>query len=351
MMLVLAGVVIVASVALGRASYEVESAREAEYVELDDAWVHYKAGGEGPPVLLVHDWLSSSRIWERLSAQLQSSFTVYSLDLRGFGESDKPLSGYGIRRGGRLLHAFCAHFGITGAGVVGHGIGGDVAVKLAADHPETVGRLVLVCAPAREEQIDLPTPLWLATLPVIGPIFFALARSWRLWRRLGMRPFVLEKSSLEEQVVEDAAKPTPASFRATYGAVLREVSGGRLLRQARRIRAPALLVAGEDDQIVDPRSVESWVQSIPQTGAHYIERCGHLPMIEQPYEFGAHVLHFLAGGESSKTAGETLFPVDEGAKPSSEEDTAERDFVSPDEEPFGGAGERRREREDRDDEH
>jgi pimeloyl-ACP methyl ester carboxylesterase len=49
-----------------------------------------------------------------------------------------------------------------------------MAVKLAADHPDVVGRMVLVATPANEDQIDLPTLLWLATLPVVGPVFYAL---------------------------------------------------------------------------------------------------------------------------------------------------------------------------------
>jgi pimeloyl-ACP methyl ester carboxylesterase len=157
------------SLALGRTAHEVHSARDTEYLELEGSWIRYNVIGGGPPVLLVHGWLSSSRVWEQLAGRLAQRFTVYTLDLTGFGESDKPLSGYGVRYGSRLLYAFCAHFGLTRTNVIGHDIGGDMAVKLAADHPDVVGRLVLVATPADDEQMDLPTPLWLATLPVVGP--------------------------------------------------------------------------------------------------------------------------------------------------------------------------------------
>ena len=136
------GVIVAASIALGRTAYEVESARDTEYLELEGTWIRYNILGGGPPVLLVHGWLSSSRIWEQLAARLAQRFTVYTLDLSGFGESDKPLSGYGVRNGSRLLYAFCAHFGLTRTNVVAHDLGGDMAVKLAADHPDLVGRLV-----------------------------------------------------------------------------------------------------------------------------------------------------------------------------------------------------------------
>jgi pimeloyl-ACP methyl ester carboxylesterase len=139
-LLVLIGAVLAASVALGRVSHEVESARDTEYLELEGTWIRYRVMGGGPPVLLVHGWLSSSRIWEQLAGRLAQRFTVYTLDLSGFGESDKPLSGYGVRSGSRLLYAFCAHFGLTRTNIIGHDLGGNMAVKLAADHPDLVGR-------------------------------------------------------------------------------------------------------------------------------------------------------------------------------------------------------------------
>src|SRR3712207_1076374 len=117
--------------------------RDTEYLELEGTWIRYNVIGGGPPVLLVHGWLSSSRVWDQLAPRLAQRFTVYTLDLAGFGESDKPLSGYGVRNGSRLLYAFCAHFGLTRAGVIAHDLGGAMAVKLAADHPDLVGRLVL----------------------------------------------------------------------------------------------------------------------------------------------------------------------------------------------------------------
>src|ERR671911_1576524 len=175
--LVLVVLVIGATLLLGRTTSEVESARDTEYLELEGVLVRYNVMGGGPAVVLVHGWLTSSRLWEQLAGRLAQRFTVYTLDLNGFGESDKPLSGYGIRNGSRLLYAFCAHFGLTHANVIGHDLGGAMAVKLAADHPHVVGRLVVISAPADEDQIDLPTMLWLVPLPVLGPIFYSLGRT------------------------------------------------------------------------------------------------------------------------------------------------------------------------------
>jgi pimeloyl-ACP methyl ester carboxylesterase len=292
---VVVAVILAASIVLGRDAREVESARDTEYLELEGVWIRYDVIGGGPAVVLVHGWLSSSRIWEQLAARLAQRFTVYTLDLPGFGESDKPLSGYGIRNGSRLLYAFCAHFGLTRANVIGHDLGGAMAVKLAADHPDVVGRLVVVSAPADEEQIDLPTMLWLVTVPVVGPIFYALGRVARPVRRLWMRPFVADSDDLTDVIVDDAGRSTPAAVSKTLSISRRELSRGRLARQARIIKIPLLVVAGEEDQIVDPQSVGVWAGGVERAEISLIDECGHMPMVERIAEFNAQILAFLTG--------------------------------------------------------
>jgi len=288
-------VILAASIVLGRDTREVESARDTEYLELEGVWIRYNVIGGGPAVVLVHGWLSSSRIWEQLAGRLAQRFTVYTLDLSGFGESDKPLSGYGIRNGSRLLYAFCAHFGLTHANVIGHDLGGAMVVKLAADHPDVVGRLVVISTPADEDQIDLPTILWLVTVPVVGPIFYALGRAARPVRRLWMRPFVADSDDLTEEIVDDAGRSTPAAVSKTLSISRREISRGRLARQARIIKIPLLVVAGEEDQIVDPQSVGVWASGVDRAEIYLIDECGHMPMVERVAEFNAQILAFLTG--------------------------------------------------------
>jgi pimeloyl-ACP methyl ester carboxylesterase len=321
--LLLVGLLVASSAALSRTTREVDSARDTEYLELEGNWIRYSVTGGGPPVLLVHGWLSSSRGWRRLAERLAQRFTVYTLDLAGFGDSDKPISGYGIRYGSRLLYAFCAHFGLSRVAVIGHDVGGTMAMKLAADHPDVVGRLVLVATPADENQVDLPTLLWFATLPVIGPLFYTLGRFFRPLRRLWVRPFVLDAEDLTEEVVDDAGKSTPAAVSKTLSVMQREISRGRLVRQAGIVKIPVLLIAGEEDQIVDPRATDDWTRTVPAEVV-FLDECGHLPMLERTAEFDARVLAFLTGDSryldtatepQEEMAGEDLDAVETPEKP------------------------------------
>ncbi len=326
-LILLVVVVVAVSLMLGRVSYEVQSARDTEFVELEGRWVRYSVTGGGPPVVLVHGWLSSSRVWDQVVPKLSQRFTVYTLDLAGFGESDKPLGGYGARYGSRLLYAFCAHFGLARATIVGHDLSGAMAVKLAADHPDIVGRLVLVAAPADEEQIDLPTLLWLGTLPVVGPIFYTLGRYLKPVRKLWLRSFVHDPKDLPNNLVEDAGKPTPAAASKAFTVTRHEISGGRVARQARIIKVPILLLAGEDDQIIDPRAVGDWGQNAAQAEIALLDGCGHLPMVESSSEFSARLLAFLTGDEGYL---EHVKEVPQPVRENHAEETREEDAEEPD---------------------
>ena len=347
LVLVLVVFFVVASLFLGRSYSEIESARDTEYVELDGNYIRYRVAGSGPPLLLVHGWMFSSRIWERLTERLSENFTVYSLDLKGFGDSDKPLTGYGVRHGGRLLYSFCARFGLTRATVVGHDIGGGMAVRLAVDHPEMVERLVLVSVPAEEEQMDLPTLLWLATLPVVGPAFYSLGGLLSPLRSLWLRAFVLHNRDLPRAAVKDAGKSVPAAVKKTYDAVRQEISGGRLISQARGVGVPVLLVVGEEDQIVDPDSVETWADIFPNAETSLIRRCGHLPMVERTEELGASIREFSSDGATQPAQPvrqpevpreRMLPPNDENEEPEeTEKSTRRRQVSSPNDTPAPAA--------------
>ncbi|WP_119067417.1 alpha/beta fold hydrolase [Rubrobacter indicoceani] len=322
-------VLLIASLAVGRSTYQVESARDTEYLELEGDWVRYNVIGGGPPVILVHGWLSSSRVWEQLAQRLAQRFTVYTLDLPGFGESDKPADGYGVRYGSRLLFAFCAHFGLTRVNIIGHDLGGDMVMKLASDHPDVVGRIVLVATPANEEQIDLPTSLWAATLPVVGSLFYVLGRSVRPIRSSWMSAFVSEPEDVTEEMIEDSANSTPAAMSKTLSVSKREISGGRLARQARMVRVPVLILTGEEDQIVDPQAAGLWSRSLEQSEVCLMDECGHMPMIERTGEFNAQVLAFLTGDARYLEYAEQSPRQGAPFQTEAEEDTIEVGTVAP----------------------
>ena len=110
-----------------------------------------------------------------------------------------------------------------------------------------------------------------------------------------MRTFVADSDDLTEEIVDDAGRSTPAAVSKTLNISRREISRGRLARQARIIKIPLLVVAGEEDQIVDPQSVGVWAGGVERAEIYLIDECGHMPMIERVAEFNAQILAFLTG--------------------------------------------------------
>ena len=130
-----------------------------------------------------------------------------------------------------------------------------------------------------------------------------------------MRPFVADSDDLTEVIVDDAGRSTPAAVSKTLSISKREISRGRLARQARIIKIPLLVVAGEEDQIVDPQSVGVWAEGVERAEICLIDECGHMPMVERIAEFNAQILAFLTGDARYLDYAHPVAETKKGSKP------------------------------------
>jgi pimeloyl-ACP methyl ester carboxylesterase len=108
--------------------------------------LHYLVAGNGDPVLLLHGYAENSHMWRPLMAELAKSHTVIAPDLRGFGQSSKPMTGYDKKTMAQDVHALALSLGYHRETVVGHDIGLMVAYAYAAQYPNEVDRIVLMDA-------------------------------------------------------------------------------------------------------------------------------------------------------------------------------------------------------------
>lgn len=115
------------------------------YADVGDVLLHYVTAGQGPPVVLLHGWPMTWWSWRHVIPRLARQFTVIAPDLRGLGDSSRPLTGYDKRTIAddvwRLVHDRLGHRTFF---LVGHDWGGPTAFALAAAHREAVRRLVIV---------------------------------------------------------------------------------------------------------------------------------------------------------------------------------------------------------------
>ena len=106
--------------------------------------IHYVRAGEGDPVVLLHGWPQTWYMWRKVIPALAEKYTVIAPDLRGFGQSSKPLDGYDKRTVAADIHALVASLGFEKIFLVGHDFGGPTAYAYASAHPEDVRKLVIL---------------------------------------------------------------------------------------------------------------------------------------------------------------------------------------------------------------
>jgi len=114
--------------------------------QMDGVRLHYLVAGKGEPVILLHGYAQNSRMWRPLIAELAKTRLVIAPDLRGFGQSSKPETGYDKKTMAQDIHALAVSLGFKRASVVGHDIGLMVAYAYAAEYPAEVERIILMDA-------------------------------------------------------------------------------------------------------------------------------------------------------------------------------------------------------------
>lgn len=251
--------------------------------------------GSGEPIVLLHGLGASRRLWHRVAPLLAASGDrVLAPDLPGFGDSPPAGSGFELAEVTEALADALRCRTETPFDLLGHSLGGAVALRFATDYPELVRRLVLV-APAGFTPRAWPVADVAGTLA--GP---ALAI-----RRIAGRPLSLSPSArrvlLWGAVAEpqhlaraDAQLVLSSSGAATrLGPALSTVLRTDLRPLLRRLGRPVGLVWGERDRVV-PISTLDVIRAIrPQVVVETIPGAAHIPQLERPGEFVAAVQRVL----------------------------------------------------------
>lgn len=119
---------------------------ESHSAEIDGIKLQYLTAGQGPPIILLHGYTQTSRMWRPLIPKLANRFTIIAPDLPGIGDSDIPKDGLDMKTAAIRIHALAMSLGVTKARVVGHDIGLMVAYAYAAQFSAEVEKLVVMDA-------------------------------------------------------------------------------------------------------------------------------------------------------------------------------------------------------------
>jgi pimeloyl-ACP methyl ester carboxylesterase len=240
-------------------------------------------------VLLIHGWGGSGRYWRDTVERLCDRFRVIVPDLPGVGRSLPVRRGHDIFDQTKALEALLAHLEITRAHVVGHSVGGAIAILLAASRPELVERLALTSVGLFRNDAEravfsavmgLTGVLMLARAPWMADIpFLAEQSARRYFYRVPNDPELLRAGFIDYLTMD----------YATALASARSGVSDAIPAAARRIHVPTLLIAAHEDQSMPEVNVAYTATVIPGCQLRWIAKCGHLPMVEKPDEYAAIV--------------------------------------------------------------
>jgi pimeloyl-ACP methyl ester carboxylesterase len=263
--------------------------------------IAYRQAGQGPALVLIHGITSSSATWERVMPGLARHFTVIAPDLIGHGESDKPRGDYSLGAHATNLRDLLVVLGHERASVVGHSLGGGIAMQFAYQFPERCERLALVDSGGLGREVNIL--LRAATLPgaeLVLPLLAAtrLLDAGRLaggaLERLGLRV----RTDVQE-IAHGHATLSDAQARAAFVHTLRAVvepSGQRVDASARlhlSAHIPFLLIWGEHDSIIPPAHGEAAHAQVDASRFELFEDSGHFPQLDEPARFVDVLVDFL----------------------------------------------------------
>jgi pimeloyl-ACP methyl ester carboxylesterase len=262
--------------------------------------VSYQIAGQGPVVLLVHGIAGSATVWSATQEHLAAHFTTIAPDLPGHGVSDKPAGDYSLGNLASTLRDLLVTLGHPRATIVGHSLGGGVAMQFSYQFPEFTERLVLVASGGLGPDVNLI--LRAACLPgadlflslTAAPIAAAGALLGQTLGRFGWRP-APDLTEVSSGFASLADEVTRTAFLQTLRGVV-GTSGQRVNATNRLYLAaemPTLLIAGKRDPIIPYRHSVTAHEHMPGSQLVLFPEAGHMPQIDEPVRFAEFLQRFM----------------------------------------------------------
>lgn len=250
-----------------------DAERPTKLARVNGIKVAFRVQGEGPPLVLVMGYRLSSAAWPaKFVEMLAAEFTVITLDNRGTGQSDKPVTGYALANVARDVAGVLDEIGVERAYVLGYSMGGAIAQEFVRQFPHRVAGLILcatMCGGPRATYADASVVRVMRDLDGFSPE--QIAR--RIWEVTYAPGYIRQhREQAEDQMRRETALPTPLHAADLQFQDFAEFDGSKALSQ---IKCPTLVLTGDLDQLIRPQNSEMLAQLIPGAKLVIIPGGGH----------------------------------------------------------------------------
>ncbi|MCZ8380925.1 alpha/beta fold hydrolase [Mycobacterium sp. CPCC 205372] len=270
-------------------------------MELHGERVAYRDAGEGETLLLIHGMAGSSQTWREVMPRLSRHYRVIAPDMLGHGQSGKPRTDYSLGAFAVWLRDFLDELGVESVTIVGHSLGGGIAMQFLYQHPEYCNRLVLISSGGLGQDVGwilrlLSAPGAELVMPVIAPSpVLAAGNKVRSWlSSAGLRsPRGAEiwnaYSSFADRQTRDAFLKTLRSVVDYRGQAVSALSRLQL-----RTELPSLAIWGERDDIIPVQHAHDAQAVRPGNRLEVLPDVGHFAHVEAPNQVIDLIEDFIA---------------------------------------------------------
>jgi pimeloyl-ACP methyl ester carboxylesterase len=265
----------------------------------------YRIAGSGPPVVLIHGMVNSSRHWEAVALRLARDYTVVAPDLIGHGDSATPRGDYSLGAHAASIRDLLTGIGIDRATIVGHSLGGGVAMQFFYQFPQRTERLALVSSGGLGPQVSpllrsaaIPGASALLALAANRRVVDGLDRAGDRMRQRG------SGGGVYVQAIARALRPlSQPGAREAFLQTLRSVIDVRGQRVSARDRlylldsVPTLVVWGERDNTIPVEHGVATHRAVPHSHFETIPGAAHFPHLEEPAALADVLRDFIESTE------------------------------------------------------
>jgi len=241
------------------------------FVRINGLRVFYENEGRGKPVLLLHGWGGKTGSVKPIFDILKTKFSVYSLDLPGFGRSETPENAWGTSDYGLFIKEFIENFGIRKIDLIGHSFGGRIGIWLSGNYPEMVNRLILISPSGIKPRRKLMY-YFKVFIAKIAKAILPNNLKEKVYQKIGSKDY------------KEAGKMRPTLIK-----ILKE----DLKPQLSKILAPTLLIWGENDRETPLYQGKIMEKGILNSRLEVIKNAGHFSYLDNFSHFSSLILDFL----------------------------------------------------------